>query len=367
MKTKIWLLAGLLGLSGIALTVVDTTESQGADGAALRVARIGEMSVARAAHQATLLTTDQVLVTGGCAAPGCEHILASAELYDPGTRSFQSVAPMTTPRASHEAIVLPDGRVLVSGGWTGSRATASAEVYDPATRGWTAVGDMAEARASHNAVSLPDGRVLIVGASADVFDPATGAFSPAGPMRPNGGSYLPIALADGRVLLTGGTSAGGEVVRSAQIFVPATGGFQRTGDMIVPRHKHGAALLPDGRVLIIGGSDERDRRGRYASTEMYDPATGEFSLGPNMRWARFKIRDAVVALPGGGVVVAGGAVRAELFDPADEVFVPLDGAFSGPQMFATATLLGTGEVLVLGGYDDRIRPSASAWLVRSAR
>jgi len=133
-----------------------------------------------------------------------------------------------------------------------------------------------------------------------------------------------------------------------------------------PRWGHAAGLLADGRVLIVGGSDDRDSRGRYASTEVYDPATGEFSPGPEMGWPRYKMRDAVVALPSGAVLVVGGAARAELLDPADEVFVPVSGEFGEGRMFATATDLGTGEVLVLGGYDDRIRPASSAWLIRPA-
>lgn len=86
-----------------------------------------------------------------------------AELYEPATRSFRVVAPMATPRASHVAITLPDGRILVSGGWTGERATASAEIYDPATARWTAAAEMTEPRVSHIAVPLPDGRVLMMG------------------------------------------------------------------------------------------------------------------------------------------------------------------------------------------------------------
>jgi hypothetical protein len=146
----------------------------------------------------------------------------------------------------------------------------------------------------------------------------------------------------------------------------ATGEFQPTGNMTVPRHKHAATLLPDGRVLIIGGSDSRDYRGRYMTTEIYDPSTGEFSAGPDMQWQRHKIRDAVAVLPSGTVLVAGGALRPEIYGPADRVFVPVEGELSGPQMFATATLLPNGEVLVLGGYDDRIKSSALAWLVHAA-
>ena len=233
---------------------------------------------------------------------------------------------------------------------------------------------MAQPRASHIAVLLGTGKVLMVGggggglgdlASVEVFDPATSHFSAVGRMRTN--HYLATRLADGRVLMTGGQNAQGEILASAEIFDPVTGDSEPTGSMAVARVKHAAALLSDGRVLILGGSDTRGYAARFASTEIYDPATGKFSLGPDMQWARHKIRDAVVALSSGGVVVAGGASRMELYDPVDSVFLPVEGQLRGPLMFATATHLASGEVLVLGGYDDRTQSSAGAWLVGPLR
>jgi hypothetical protein len=76
-------------------------------------------------------------------------------------------------------------------------------------------------------------------------------------------------LQDGRVLIAGGR--GDQVTASAEIYDPATGKFSLTGDMITARYKHTAGLLPDGRVLIAGGSDERDWHGAMASAEIYDP------------------------------------------------------------------------------------------------
>ena len=332
------------------------------------------MSAERAGHQATVLKSGQVLITGGCAGPGCERILASVELYDPAHRSFRAVRPMSVPRASHAAVALPDGRVLVSGGWTGSRATASAEVYDPLTDRWSAVGDMTEARVSHIAIALADGRVFVMGggagrlgdlATAEVYDPASGTFAAVGRMHTN--HYLATALGDGRVLVTGGQDAQGDILRSAEIFDPATNQFEPTGDMATARVKHAGALLADGRVLIIGGSDRRGYRARFRSTEIYNPQTGTFSPGPDMHWGRHKLRDAVAVLPSGAVLVAGGAAIPELFDPTRHIFVPAEGQLSGPQMFATATLLPSGEVLVVGGYDDQTQPSASAWLVQAGK
>ena len=374
MKTML-LSVGATALLLVGIAVVSTADpatlkigSAGSDSP--QVVRVGTMPIDRAAHQATLLNTGKVLVTGGCAGSGCDSVLSSSELYDPATRSFAAAAPMSIPRASHVAVPLPDGRVLVAGGWSGQSATASAEIYDPATSRWAPAGEMNQPSESPIGVPLPGGRVLLIGgeartgsASAEIFDPATDTFSPVGPMQTFRGSPVAIRLPDGRALVTGGRQAQGEVLRSAEIFDPATGQFVRTGDMTVARHKHAVALLPDGRVLVVGGSDARDYRGRYSSTEIFDPATGEFLPGPKLHSPRHKLRDAVVTLPSGAVLVAGGAVRPEIFDPAGRVFVSAKGQLSGPQMFATATLLPGGEVLVLGGYDQRIRPSAAAWLI----
>ena len=362
--------SGAIGLLCVSATTGSTSR---ATSASLRVQRIGEMTSERAAHQATLLTNGQVLITGGCPGQNCHPFLRSVEMFDPTKRTFRSAALMLVPRASHSATLLQDGRVLVAGGCSTNGATASAEVYDGVTNRWSRVGDMTLPRCSHIAVPLVDGRVFIMGggegrlgnlASAEIFDPQSSKFLPLGSMRNN--HYLATRLSDGRVLLTGGQGNRGEVIRSADIFDPTSGKFQPTGDMVVPRVKHAAALLSDGRVLIIGGTAGGES-GQFSSTEIYDPRTGRFSPGPSMQSGRYKIRDAVTALGSGAVLVAGGATTPELYDPVDRIFVPASGDLSGPQMFATATLLRTSDVLVLGGYDQRIRSSASAWIVSGTR
>jgi hypothetical protein len=339
----------------------------------LQLTRIGEMSAQRAAHHATLLGSGHVLVTGGCTARGCSQLLSSAEIYDPTTRRFTSAATMSVARVSHEAVALADGRVLVTGGWTGRNSTASAELYDPATGKWSAAGNMTEPRMSHSAILLADGRVLIAGgevrtgatlATAELFDPATLQFSPAGAMRTPRSSHVTVGLADGRVLLAGGHRARGAVLASAEIYDPRDKSFHDAGEMLVARHKHGATLLSDGRVLIVGGSDASDYRGRFSSTELFDPRAQTFSRGPDMRWARYKIRGAVVTLPTGAVMVGGGGARAEIWSPGDDRFAPIAGSLDGAQAFSTATVLGTEEVLLLGGYDEQIQSSAAAWLIR---
>lgn len=373
MKNILLVAVGLIIVLGTTGAAVTKQESVQADASHQHVVQIGEMSVARATHQATLLESGEVLITGGCTG-GCDTRLRSTELYEPDTQAFRSAAAMATARGSHVAVELTNGGVLVAGGWVERGVTSSAEIYDPGSNRFVDAGNMIVARAAAVAAPLADGRVLITGgqtskfeplASSELFDPSTSTFSSLALMSVPRIGHVAISLADGKVLIIGGRKARrGEILHAAEIFDPATEKFYLTGEMSSPRHKHAAVLLPDDRVLVIGGSDDSDYLGRYKTTEIYDPKTGKFTDGPDMSWPRFKLRDAVAVLPSGAVLVVGGATQLELYKPSSQTFETTQGELSGSQSFATANLLPSGEVLVLGGYNEKIRTSASAWLVR---
>ena len=85
---------------------------------------------------------------------------------------------MSTVRESHTATLLPNGQVLVAGGFGGIPLT-SAELYDPTTGTWTTTGSMDVAHFNHTATSLRNGFVLVAGGnngetvtSAEVYHPA---------------------------------------------------------------------------------------------------------------------------------------------------------------------------------------------------
>ncbi len=79
------------------------------------------------------------------------------------------VAPMTHPRQWANATVLPDGRVLVTGGSryadnNGADAVTEAEIWNPATRAWTLGARAGTYRGYHStAMLLPNGTVLSAG------------------------------------------------------------------------------------------------------------------------------------------------------------------------------------------------------------
>jgi len=299
-------------------------------------AATGGMAQARAGHSATLLPDGRVLVAGGAPADFSARTLASAELYDPITGTWTATGGMTEPHLGHAATLLPDGRVLVVGGLepTGSQIVsgrysrlASAELYDPATGTWTATRDMAQARHGHTATLLPNGLVLVAGgydgdrrASAELYDPATGRWTATGDMTEPYGSHTATLLPNGTVLVAGGDAPSGPGAIGwphAAIYDPTTETWTAMGDMIAAPLGHAATLLPDGRVLVSGGRVHGGpESAKFNDAEVYDPVTGRWTVTASMAEAREG--HTATLLPDGSVLVSGGTDQlsaAELFDP----------------------------------------------------
>lgn len=117
---------------------------------------------------AVMYEPGKILYAGGGDPP-----TRSAEIIDlnAGTPTWQSTNPMGVARRQHNAVVLADGKVLVVGGSSGAgfaneaSAVYSAEMWDPATKVWSTLASAASIpRVYHStAVLLPSGRVLLSG------------------------------------------------------------------------------------------------------------------------------------------------------------------------------------------------------------
>ena len=222
----------------------------------------GTMQAARAGHVAVALADGSVLLAGGVGEGWT--FLASAERFDPVTNAFSPTGAMAVARESHAAVRLDDGRVLVTGGHRGRREDielyASTEVYDPRTGRFVPAVEMTVRRHKHDAVLLDDGRVLVTGGtderdangvydSAEVLDLRGGTAVRTAPMqRPRyKHAGTSVTLADGRVLIAGGAS-------EAEVFDPRTRSFTVVpGEARMAGRFAAVAPLADGRVLVTGG------------------------------------------------------------------------------------------------------------------
>jgi hypothetical protein len=331
------------------------------------------MRVPRAVHTATTLLDGRVLIAGGCTTDGCDLGSpggATAELFDPRTLSFSPTGPLTISRDDHAAVLLPDGRVLLIGGWGAAGLLASTDLYVPRTGRFTPGPTMHTPRAGFVPIALADGRILLSGgflgnrpttAAAELLDPKTLTLAVTGSLTVPRGAYAAARLEDGRVLVAGGLSDG-KVVATAELFDPARGTFSPTGSMSIARYKGGALTLPNGDVLVVGGAGDIEGTLLYASTEVYHPASGTFSPGPTMQRARYKLPEALVPLGRGDALVAAGAPEAERFDASAASFVAIPGGLGATRLFLSAAALAGGRALLTGGYDRAIRPTAQAWL-----
>jgi WD40 repeat protein len=340
------------------------------------------MIEARNRHTATVLPDGKVLVAGGHGSSG--GLLASAELYDPRSGSWTATGGMIEARLDYTATLLPDGKVLVSGGSgdvTGiSNPLASAELYDPSSGSWTNTGNMDGVRSDHTATLLPDGKVLVAGgyvrigesdiswlASAELYDPGSGSWTVTGSMMSSRARHTATLLPDGKVLVAGGYigATSEDQLASAELYDPRSGSWTATAGMTDAREGHSATLLPDGKVLVAGGISSHTSR-QLASVELYDPSTGSWTATGGMIEARYV--HAATLLPDGKVLVAGGyssssdaLAFAELYDPSTGSWTATGGMIEA-RYSHTATLLPDGKVLVAGGSDGSTAALASAEL-----
>ena len=186
----------------------------------------GNMHLRRAQHTATLLSSGKVLLIGTVSDTG------NAEVFDPASGLFAATGSLIQPRTHHTATLLPNGTVLVLGGTQvmppGGGGAApqpvsldSAEIYDPAKGVFHTAGNLLVARDSHSASLLPNGTVLVAGGyshgfdgdaqpewytmfTAELFDPATSRSTMAASLQADRAEHVVTLLNNTQMLVTGG-------------------------------------------------------------------------------------------------------------------------------------------------------------------
>jgi N-acetylneuraminic acid mutarotase len=235
-----------------------------------------------------------------------------------GSSALLSVFDIPTNTWTHGGTTAPDavaarsalgggvafGKHYAVGGLTTSGATSAVEEFDPASNSWRGRTSMSVARASLGVASLND-RVYAIGGSTggapyspgtilnanEVYDSLTNVWTTLAP--------LPVAVTgntatigyNGKIYVLGGLSASG-VTGSVQIYDAATNTWSSGTPVPTPRFNAMAGVL-NGLIVVFGGSAPTsfDSSGSliYATlldlTEIYDPVSNTWTIGPAMRFS----------------------------------------------------------------------------------
>ncbi|WP_295388982.1 kelch repeat-containing protein [uncultured Thiodictyon sp.] len=295
---------------------------------------------------------------------------------------WATIAPMLTARANPGIAAIDTHRTLVCGGGQ-SASDRTCEIFDVLTGQWSSAASANAVSWSVRMVPLDNGRILAVGGNlgtqdniyTEIYDPVTNAWQYTGNLQNNGGSPYKyggvsvVKLADGRVLLSGSrmypwcTSSS-----AAQLYDPATGQWTVTGNMNIARQQHSLILLNTGKVLVVGGFLENGCNGAnlLSQTELFDPVTGVWTLTGNMSVAR--LAAAVAKLQDGRVLVCGGRSvwdgaylnTCELYDPNNGLWSNTGSMKTSGAGWRSATVLSDGRVLMAGGYGNNNLPIEEA-------
>ena len=370
---------------------------------------------------ATTLASGQVLIAGGASSystlSASTMVWNTASIYDPTTGRSVATGAMNVPRTMHTATLLPNGCVLVAGGWNVTNGTVtylqSAELWDPLTGAWTLLPSlMQSARFFHAAIVQSDGRVAIFGgrsnnspatypAMIELFDPATNTFVQSGTPKLALPRYemalVALGGADaGKILLTGGygpTTGGSGNTWNPQyqneIYDPVAGTCTKTANLnAATRYTHTATALNDGtgRILLVGGAASA------ATAELITPAgtapnftyqtavsasTGTLTHAPAggpLTVSAGRTLHTANLLPDGTVLLAGGTANSagenfsyEIYNPATNTFTNGYSTVNPPSMLLNgghyahvSAQLPSGQVVLAGGQGNSSYTSVSS-------
>ncbi|MFZ1074056.1 MAG: choice-of-anchor tandem repeat GloVer-containing protein [Verrucomicrobiia bacterium] len=256
----------------------------------------GFMYDTRVFDQAVRLTNGQVLVMGG----GAD---SSSEIYDPGSASWpdNDFQYMNEERQNFISVLLTNGQVLAAGGWDDNNLVdaSSAEVYDPGSQTWNSVQDMPYAADTFAAVLLTNGTVLVCGGesngtlfdNAAIYNPGSQTWSSIASMNEPRSGHAAVLLSNGQVLVIGGAGD-----NTTEIYDPGSGTWSYGAYMNDYRTDVNAVTLINQQILISGDGN--------TDVEIYDPVQQMWSYAGSLPYAGLQQTETVES--NRQVVVTGG-------------------------------------------------------------
>lgn len=262
------------------------------------------------------LPDGRIITAGGYGALG----IKTTAIFDPTTETWTKAADMHYQRWYPSLLQLADGRYLVlSGNSTDANHWSDTpEIYDPSTDTWTVLTGVKTSGIHEEEYPftylMPNGKVFAMGPEEDhsyVLDVDAKSLTSIGSSGVLNGSS--VMYRPGKILYSGGAASVTDTTpaqsnTSVIDLNAASPKWRATAPMNKPRVYHTLTMLADGKVLAVGGgytSDQYQVTTGELSSEIWDPATEKWTLGPSMSAAR-TYHSTAVLMPDGRVLVAGG-------------------------------------------------------------
>ena len=188
-----------------------------------------------------------------------------------------------------------------------------------------------------------------------VYDPVTGTFTPI-PTGRNLFCAVNIKLPDGRVLSAGGHILARQGTKDLNLYSPATGQWTRGPDMVRARWYPSATTLADGRVFVISGDEITSQLGAprplivasNTTPEIYDPAQNSWTPVPSAA-RRIPLYPFMFVLPNGRLFDAGPDTATRTLDLATGTWSFVD---TSPIDGHSAVMYRPGKILKSGSWSD---------------
>ena len=317
----------------------------------------------RTRHAAVLMEDGKVMISGGQNQTTSGYItLNTCEIYDPVTNSWTPAGNMIKYRSLHSMLTLKDGRIFVFGGFGTYDYYQSGEVYNPATNTWILTPEISDLTlAGPPLLLLPDGNVLIFSKNSSYI------------YKPDSNLYVYCSIAS---LINSGEVIGSALVNiNDSTFMVIGGGgisphntsrifINGTSEIYAMNYNHSfsaALLLPDSTILLSHG-----RHTSREHPELFDLVSRNW-LNLDIMYDMFYGK---LFLTHPGKVLAFGDVYMQEYDIANRSWTRKERPVAcwNNGVDVPAVMLNDGKIFITGGWDLEKNPDpATSYIVLSTQ